>query len=164
MKTNKFILIAISLLFLVSICHYFYSRINTYRIYISMDTVGSLSSGDKITVRGVQIGKVSDISFSRDKIFICLRINDIYKIPSKSVFTCQPYSVLGERSISIDFMDTSNYIQEGDTIYDQQFMPGLENIKVNNGMNAVKTIRNLSTIIDNIDSLKQSIEKMRKTQ
>ena len=143
---------------------FIYQDWNTYILSLSMDNIGALAKGDKVTIRGVKVGKVDDISYIGNDIIVNLQIRNNIKVPKNSIFKCQPYSIMGDRNIEINFSNNTLFLQDGDTIYNNSFTPGLESFDVKSGLEILQTATKISKIIEDIDSIKVVIDKVQKAK
>ena len=164
MKSYKFIVKILAVIFSIILLTFTYNELTTYGITISMDKVGALTKGDKVTIRGVEVGNVDNIFYVDNGIIVNLKIQNSIKVPKNSIFMCKPYSIMGDRNIEINFSDDTLFVQNGDTVYNNNFTPGLESFDVKSGMEILQTATKISKIIEDIDSIKAVINKVQKAK
>ncbi|MCC6251529.1 MAG: MCE family protein [Bacteroidia bacterium] len=101
----------------------FTSRTHYYVVY---KNVGGLTESNPVYFNGFVIGKVNKIMFASDMrgdivVDIILRENDL-KIPKNTIARIFSDGLLGTKAIGLDFGDSKEYAQSGDTL-----LPNLEN-------------------------------------
>ncbi len=107
------------------------SQRETYRVYAQFDDLGGLSVRGRVSMAGVTIGKVSDISLDKES-YSALVEMEIYKevdnLSTDSVASIQTAGLLGEKYVSVSVGADEEFLREGDTIFDTQSALNLEKL------------------------------------
>lgn len=102
-----------------------------YSIQARFENIGGLKIRSPVTMAGVRIGRVADITFDGKtyEAVVTLRITQQYdtlpKDTSASIFTA---GVLGENYVGLEAGAKEDYLKEGDTIKITQSAVVLENL------------------------------------
>lgn len=109
----------------------FQSAESTYRIYAQFDDLGGLTVRGKVSMAGVKIGQVSNISLDK-KTYSALVEMEIYNsvdnISVDSIASIQTAGLLGEKYVAIDIGGEEEYLIEGGTIFDTQSALNIEKL------------------------------------
>lgn len=103
----------------------------SYRVYASFQNAGGLTVRAKVTMAGVVIGRVTDISLDRKtlKAKVALDIyNDVNEITTDSVASILTAGLLGEKYIGIVPGADDTYVKNGDEIEQTQSALVLEDL------------------------------------
>lgn len=85
-----------------------------YTLYLIFKNVSGLSTDSKVYMAGVEIGKVSDISFEKDyKVKVKILVHKKYKIPKNSIFYIAG-NIMAERYLQIQPIPNNQYYKDGD--------------------------------------------------
>lgn len=91
---------------------------DSYVIYGIFTEAGGVFTGQEVTYRGVQVGRVGDMSLTQDAVKIAMEIESRYQIPKQNTKARVLYkSAVGEQFI--DLLPASNnapWFEEGDVI------------------------------------------------
>jgi phospholipid/cholesterol/gamma-HCH transport system substrate-binding protein len=93
--------------------------VDGYRIKARFDNIGGLKVKAAVTMGGVRIGRVSEVSFDNQKYqaIVTLDIDGRYKqIPKDSSASILTAGLLGEQYIGIEPGGDEEYLKTGDTI------------------------------------------------
>ncbi len=90
-----------------------------YSFTISFYAVNGLSRGSRVSISGVNIGKVEDINIVDDQVYVLVSIQDKkYHIRRKNTFTISSAGLMGEKFVEIvptrDY--TSPYVAPGEVV------------------------------------------------
>ena len=103
----------------------------TYKVYAQFDDLGGLSVRGRVSVAGVTVGKVSDITLDT-KLYRALVEMEIYKdvdsLTVDTVASIQTSGLLGEKYISLSIGGDPEVLADGDTIFDTQSALNLEKL------------------------------------
>src|SRR3569832_2016111 len=89
-----------------------------YRIKVLFENIGSLKVRSPVTVAGVRIGRVEDISFD-DKLYeavVTLKILDRYHLPSDTSASIFTAGLLGELFVGLEPVGADTYLKDGGRI------------------------------------------------
>jgi len=93
--------------------------VSTKKYFAIYENVDGLIVSNPVIVNGYSIGRVSDINILQElenKILVTLDINDDLVIGDTSLATLSSNDVLGSKAIILSIGNTSNPLEEGDTI------------------------------------------------
>ena len=116
-----------------------------YTFVVRYETIGTLSPGNLVRVRGIAKGEIVDVKLSDDAVYVTARVYADTKIPVNSEFRLVTAGLMGEREMSVLTGNSDKMVAEGDTVrglYDE-------------GTSGIS--KNLSVIFDDIDSLQQTL-------
>jgi len=107
------------------------SQKETYRVYAQFDDLGGLSVRGRVSVAGVTVGKVSEVTLDK-KAYRALVEMEIYKsvdnLSADTVASIQTAGLLGEKYISLSIGGDPDILADGDTIFDTQSALNLEKL------------------------------------
>jgi phospholipid/cholesterol/gamma-HCH transport system substrate-binding protein len=107
------------------------SNIDTYKLYANFDNIAGLTVRAKVTMAGVNIGKVTAIDLDRDRFTgrvtmeVEQRVNNLPLDSTASILTA---GLLGEKYIGLSVGGEEEVLDDGDTIYDTQSSLVLEDL------------------------------------
>jgi phospholipid/cholesterol/gamma-HCH transport system substrate-binding protein len=116
-----------------------------YTFVVKYETIGTLSPGNLVRVRGIAKGEIMDVKLTDDAVYVTARVFADTKIPVNSEFRLVTAGLMGEREMSIITGNSDRLVAEGDTVkglYDE-------------GTSGIS--KNLSVIFDDIDDLKKTL-------
>ena len=88
-----------------------------YGVSVTFDSVGGLKKGDKVSLGGMEVGRVEKLSQSEGKIQVNLLINDDNRIPRDSVIKLEDVGLLGGKRVDIYWGNpAAGFIQAGDQL------------------------------------------------
>lgn len=103
----------------------------TYKVYAQFDDLGGLSVRGRVSIAGVTVGKVSNITLD-PKLYRALVEMEIYKdvdsLTVDTVASIQTSGLLGEKYISLSIGGDPDVLADGDTIFDTQSALNLEKL------------------------------------
>ena len=102
-----------------------------YQLRARFSNIGGLKVKSPVTVAGVRIGRVAEISFDHDRYqaLVTLSIDGRYKdIPSDAGASILTSGLLGEQYIGIEPGGSNEYLRDGDEIQLTQSALVLENL------------------------------------
>ncbi len=151
----------------------------TYTVYAVFKDVSGLNVKTKVKVAGVDVGYVKNIFLKDGKAVVAIAIYKKYKIPKNSVAIIKSRSLLGEKTLEIQFGNSNQYLKNGDfiarTISPTDLGTLITNInKIFNQQNrqniskAIEKISELSeqlneVVSENRANIKQAIENFNKS-
>jgi len=92
---------------------------NTRKIYALYPKVDGLMRSNPITINGLNVGKVSKISFTNDTskfLIVELSISHNVPIPKNSVAEIYSSDLLGSKAVSIILGNSKEFVKNGDTL------------------------------------------------
>lgn len=101
-----------------------------YRVKVLFENVGGLKVRSPVTVAGVRVGRVEDISFD-DKAYeavVTLKIRKQVRLPSDTSASIFTAGLLGEQYVGLEPGGAETYLKEGDRITLSQSAVVLEQI------------------------------------
>ena len=104
---------------------------NSYTIYASFENIGGLTARSKVTVAGVAIGKVVDITLDNDDFsgLVEMAIEDEYdQFTTDTTAAILTAGLLGEKYIGLISGADDEFLEEGDVIVDTQSALVLEEL------------------------------------
>jgi len=107
------------------------SQRETYRVYAQFDDLGGLSVRGRVSMAGVTIGSVSDISLDKESYSALVEMSiykDVDNLSLDSVAAIQTAGLLGEKYVSVSVGADEEFLQDGDTIFDTQSALNLEKL------------------------------------
>jgi len=90
-----------------------------YRVFARFDNIGSLKVRAPVTMAGVRIGRVEEVSFAQDtyQALVTLRIDrEINAIPNDTIASILTAGLLGEQYVGLEPGGSRAYLREGDKI------------------------------------------------
>jgi phospholipid/cholesterol/gamma-HCH transport system substrate-binding protein len=103
----------------------------TYRVTANFENIGGLTERAKVTMAGVVIGRVANIYLDKDD-YVAVVEMDIYNhvdnLSLDSTASILTAGLLGEKYIGIMVGAESEYLQDGDEIWDTQSALVLEDL------------------------------------
>lgn len=87
-----------------------------YTFVVKYETIGTLSPGNLVRVRGIAMGEIVDVKLADDAVYVSARVLEEAKIPVNSEFRLVTAGLMGEREMSIITGNSSKLVAEGDTV------------------------------------------------
>lgn len=87
-----------------------------YTFVVKYETIGTLSPGNLVRVRGIAMGEIVDVKLADDAVYVSARVLEDAKIPVNSEFRLVTAGLMGEREMSIITGNSSKLVAEGDTV------------------------------------------------
>ena len=116
-----------------------------YTFVVRYETIGTLSPGNLVRVRGIAKGEIVDVKLTDEAVYVRARVLADTKIPVNSEFRLVTAGLMGEREMSIITGNSDRLVAEGDTVkglYDE-------------GTSGIS--KNLSAIFKDVDDLKLAL-------
>lgn len=107
------------------------SQKDSYKVYAQFDDLGGLSVRGKVSMAGVPIGRVSEISLDKQTYTALVEMEiyaDVDSLTADSVASIQTSGLLGDKYVSISVGADEESLQDGDTIFDTQSALNLEKL------------------------------------
>lgn len=109
----------------------FNNQTDGYTISARFDDVGGLTDRAKVTVAGVTVGQVTNISY--DKEYYMAKVDmtifaDVDNIPTDSSVAILTSGLIGEKYLGISIGAEEDVLKDGDELYDTQSALVLENL------------------------------------
>ncbi len=104
---------------------------DSYKVYAHFDNVAGLTPRAKVTMAGVTIGQVTNITFDKNRYtgFVEMAINgDVNTLPADSTASIVTAGLLGEKYIGISVGGDELLLSDGDEIHDTQSALVLEEL------------------------------------
>ena len=122
-----------------------------YSFVVRYESIGTLSPGNRVEVRGITKGEIAKVELTDDAVFVTARVLADTKIPKNSEYRLKTAGLMGERELSVLTGDSEDLIADGDTVigyYEE-------------GANAVG--RNLAIILSQVDSITIILKNVKDT-
>ena len=116
-----------------------------YSFVVRFETIGTLSSGNLVRVRGIAKGEIISVKLADDAVYVTARVLADTKIPVNSEFRLVTAGLMGEREMSVLTGNSSKMIADGDTV-NGLFDEGTSGIT-----------KNLSVIFKDLDEVKKTV-------
>ena len=87
-----------------------------YTFVVRYETIGTLSPGNLVRVRGIAKGEILDVKLTEDAVYVTARVLADTKIPVNSEFRLVTAGLMGEREMSVITGNSSRMVAEGDTV------------------------------------------------
>jgi len=104
---------------------------NTYTIYADFNDVGGLQDRAQVSIGGVTIGRVSDITLDK-KTYQAKVAMEIYQsvdnIPKDSAAVIRTAGLLGEKYVDVSIGADSKFMKNGDYFYSTQSALNIEKL------------------------------------
>ena len=116
-----------------------------YTFVVRYETIGTLSPGNLVRVRGIAKGEIVDVKLTEEAVYVTAKVLADTKIPVNSEFRLVTAGLMGEREMSVLTGNSSKMVAEGDTVnglYDE-------------GTSGIS--KNLSVIFKNIHEIMEAI-------
>ena len=116
-----------------------------YSFVVKYETIGTLSPGNLVRVRGIAMGEIVDVKLTDEAVYVKARVLAEAKIPVNSEFRLVTAGLMGEREMSIITGSSNKLVAEGDTVsglYDE-------------GTSGIT--KNLAAVFEDIDNLQQMV-------
>lgn len=106
------------------------SGIQGYTVTAAFNDIGGLKVGSQVTLAGVRIGRVTDITLDQQtyQADATLRISDQYKVPKDSDASILTSGLLGEQYVGIGPGGSLDNMKDGDKFIITQSAVVLENL------------------------------------
>ena len=107
------------------------SQKDSYRVYAMFDDLGGLSVRGKVSMAGVTIGRVSNVTLEKET-YSALVEMEIYSevdgLTADSVASIETSGLLGDKYVAIRIGGDEEILKDGDTIFDTQSALNLEKL------------------------------------
>lgn len=116
-----------------------------YTFVVKYETIGTLSPGNLVRVRGIAMGEIVDVELTDEAVYVSARVLAEAKIPVNSEFRLVTAGLMGEREMSIITGNSSKLVADGDTVsglYDE-------------GTSGIS--KNLAAVFKDIGEIKQMV-------
>lgn len=116
-----------------------------YTFVVKYKTIGTLSPGNLVRVRGIAMGEIVDVELTDEAVYVSARVLAEAKIPVNSEFRLVTAGLMGEREMSIITGNSSKLVADGDTVsglYDE-------------GTSGIS--KNLAAVFKDIGEIKQMV-------
>ena len=116
-----------------------------YTFVVKYETIGTLSPGNLVRVRGIAMGEIVDVKLTDEAVYVSARVLADAKIPVNSEFRLVTAGLMGEREMSIITGNSSKLVADGDTVsglYDE-------------GTSGIS--KNLTAVFKDIGDIKQMV-------
>ncbi len=107
------------------------SQKNSYRVYALFDDLGGLSVRGKVSMAGVTIGRVSNVTLEKETYSALVEMeifSDVDNLTVDSVASIQTSGLLGDKYVAISVGGDEETLADGDTIFDTQSALNLEKL------------------------------------
>lgn len=107
------------------------SQKNSYRVYALFDDLGGLAVRGKVSMAGVTIGRVSDVTLDKESYSALVEMEiyaEVDNLTLDSVASIQTSGLLGDKYVAISVGGDEEVLKDGDTIFDTQSALNLEKL------------------------------------
>ena len=87
-----------------------------YTFVVKYETIGTLSPGNFVRVRGIVKGEIVDVKLTDEAVYVTARVLADTKIPVNSEFRLVTAGLMGEREMSVLTGNSDKMVAEGDTV------------------------------------------------
>ena len=87
-----------------------------YNLTMVAPHAGGLTTGDDVTIRGVRVGAVKQISVRGDTVLVQLKIEKVKALPVDSRFLIRERNLIGEHEVAIEPGHAREVLQSGDRV------------------------------------------------
>lgn len=87
-----------------------------YTFVVRYETIGTLSPGNLVRVRGIAKGEIVDVKLTEEAVYVTAKVLADTKIPVNSEFRLVTAGLMGEREMSVLTGNSSKMVAEGDTV------------------------------------------------
>lgn len=104
---------------------------DTYTVYADFNDAGSLSPRGKVSMAGVAVGRIRDISLNQEtfQARVAIEIDaSVDSIPEDSTAVIRTSGLLGDQYIDISVGGAMDSLEPGDTFYETQSAMNLERL------------------------------------
>lgn len=123
-----------------------------YKFVVSYQTIGTLSPGNRVIVRGIEQGKILAVELTDDAVFVTVEVLAEAKISRHSQFRLINAGLMGEREMCVLTAEDQDWIADGDTVYGS-FDDGLSGVSEM----LVKALGDLDEMKGTLVALKDSV-------
>jgi phospholipid/cholesterol/gamma-HCH transport system substrate-binding protein len=130
-----------------------------YKVYAVYSKVDGLLTANPVTISGMKVGQVTDIYFldySKPSILVEMILQEDIPIPENSIAKIYSSDLMGSRAISINFGDSPDFIEYGDTLQ-SKVEAGLAE-EVNKQVQPIK--KKAESLLGSIDSIMITIQEV----
>lgn len=123
-----------------------------YSFVVSFQEVGTLSPGNPVEIRGINVGKISKVELTEEAVFVTASVYSTAKIPVNSEIRLINSGLMGEREMCILSGDSDKLVTDGDTLlgkYDEGTSGVFKNLS--------EAFNDLSEIKDTLNAFLDSI-------
>jgi phospholipid/cholesterol/gamma-HCH transport system substrate-binding protein len=99
------------------------SEANSYSVYASFENVGGLVERSKVSIAGVEVGQVAEISYDKDSYAARIRMeidSNVDNISLDSTASILTEGLLGGKYIGLSVGAEEEFLGDGDEIFDTQ--------------------------------------------
>lgn len=128
----------------------------TYQLYAEFDRVDGIIPGSSVSMQGVKIGTVNDITFQANgSVRVGFSLNMSGQLPAESVAFIRSISIL-EKGVEIERGRSATMLESGSRIkgiYDEGIMGTIEELGAQAAPNIAKSTESLSSLLEQIDQM-----------
>ncbi len=99
------------------------ARGGSYSVYARFENLGGLNVRSKVSVAGVVVGQVAEISLDQESFTALVRMeidNNVNQLPIDTVAAIQTEGLLGGKFVALSIGADEEFLAEGDEIVDTQ--------------------------------------------
>ena len=123
-----------------------------YSFVVRYTSIGTLSPGNRVEVRGITKGEIEKVELTEDAVFVTARVLADARIPKNSEFRLKTAGLMGERELSVLTGDSRELVADGDTV-NGFYEEGATAI----GKNLSVVLRGLDSISTQLSAFKDSV-------
>ena len=125
------------------------------KLHVIMDDASGLENGSKVTCKGLEIGKVSDLKIVNNKIIATVNLKSDFQATKGSVAQVDIDNIFGRKSLVLLPSENTEFLANGDTIYaiSGNKLSILENIVKKGDLDSLMNGIQLDSLDINFDSV-----------
>lgn len=107
------------------------SQRESYSIYAQFDDLGGLSVRGRVSLAGVTVGRVSEVSLDTESYSALVKMDiysDVDQLSTDTVAAIQTAGLLGDKYVALSVGADEEVLGDGDTIFDTQSALNIEKL------------------------------------
>mgnify|MGYP000099466082 CR=1 FL=1 len=107
------------------------SQKESYKVYAQFDDLGGLSIRGRVSLAGVTVGRVSDVSLDKESYSALVEMeiySDVDNLSTDTVAAIQTAGLLGDKYVALSVGADEEVLADGDTIFDTQSALNIEKL------------------------------------
>jgi len=107
------------------------SQKESYKVYAQFDDLGGLSIRGRVSLAGVTVGRVSNVSLDKESYSALVEMeiySDVDNLSTDTVAAIQTAGLLGDKYVALSVGADEEVLADGDTIFDTQSALNIEKL------------------------------------
>ncbi|MFW5906049.1 MAG: outer membrane lipid asymmetry maintenance protein MlaD [Desulfobia sp.] len=105
------------------------TRGDHYTLKAEFQNVGGLKEGSVVSIAGVQVGRVDEITLTDDfRAMVSLYLPDKIRVTEDAIASIKTQGIIGDKYVRISQGGAMDYLEEGDLIFDTESAVDLEEL------------------------------------